>query len=368
MLTSSAMRRIVVVGHALSETLYGAERSLLDVLAAVDRRRFDVTCVLPGHNASYEAAVARHTADIVVLPYSWWHKARPIDPATVSRFEGLFRDRQADLVHVNTITLREPLLAARRLRVPTIVHARELIRQDPYLAGHIGEAPDAIVDTVLASADYIVANSDTTHATYRKPGKSFRLYNCIEVDRFDLPNAPTPGRLTVGIISSNLPTKGLAAFAELATRAARRTSALEFTAFGPRSEETDRLRPGLPENVRLAGYVPDPVDAIRQVNVVVSLSDVPESFGRTLVEAMAARRPVVAYDTGAAPEIVRHGRDGFLASHGDIEGVLAHLMSLAEDAEQVRMMGDSGRARVVEQFSPAPFAAQLNEIYSRILT
>jgi glycosyltransferase involved in cell wall biosynthesis len=352
----------------VGETLYGAERSLLDVLAAVDRRRFDLTCVLPASNAAYEAAVARHTADIVVFPYTWWHRTRPIDLATVGRFEAVFRDRRADLVHVNTITLRDPLLAARRSGVPTIVHARELIRQDPYLAGHLGEAPDQIVATVLASADYIVANSDTTHAMYRKPGKSFCLYNCIDVERFDLPMAPVPGRLRVGIISSNLPGKGLAAFAELATRAARRTAALEFVAFGPRSEETDRLWPDLPDNVRLAGYVPDPVDAVRQVDVIVSLSDVPESFGRTLAEAMAARRPVVGYATGAAHEVVRHGRDGFLVPHGDIDGVLAHLVSLVDDPRRLRTMGESGRLRVVEQFSPGPFAAKLNEIYRRILT
>ena len=48
----------MVVGHSVTDNLFGAERSLLDVLAAVDRRTFDLSCVLPGGNADYLRSAA----------------------------------------------------------------------------------------------------------------------------------------------------------------------------------------------------------------------------------------------------------------------------------------------------------------------
>ncbi|UWR28354.1 glycosyltransferase (plasmid) [Sulfitobacter sp. S223] len=42
----------------------------------------------------------------------------------------------------------------------------------------------------------------------------------------------------------------------------------------------------------------------RQADIVLSLSHVAESFGRTVLEAMAAGRPVICYDRGTPPELV----------------------------------------------------------------
>ena len=134
----------------------------------------------------------------------------------------------------------------------------------------------------------------------------------------------------------------------------------------PYVEELAR-RAGCPVDLRLAGYAAEPVAAVRQVNVVVSFSTVPESFGRTLAEGMAARRPVIAHDLGAAREIVRHGVDGFIVAPGDIEGALGHIESLADDPTRLAAMGAAGRARVAERFAPAAFAAGLEAIYRRIL-
>jgi glycosyltransferase involved in cell wall biosynthesis len=106
---------------------------------------------------------------------------------------------------------------------------------------------------------------------------------------------------------------------------------------------------------------------VRQLNVVVSFSAVAESFGRTLVEAMAARRPVIAYNSGAVPELVRHGLDGFVIPPFDIEQALAHIETLADDPKRVVAMGEAGRVRARALFSPSVFTTELNAIYRRVL-
>jgi len=316
-------------------------------------------------------AIGRYTDAIEVFPYSWWNRARRFDAATVSRFADLFRSRSIDLVHVNTITLMDPLLAARQVGIPCIVHARELIDQDDDLARLLGEEPAAIVARIRAGADFIIANSDATHRLYHVEGRSFRLYNCIDIDVFDMANEVVPGSLKVGIISGNHPKKGIEAFVRLAVLAASRRPTLEFVVIGPHTAHTEDLalrlrRETAPVNLHFAGYVADPVDAVRQVNVVVSFSAVAESFGRTLAEAMAARRPVIAYDRGAVPELVRHGIEGFVIPPLDIEQALVHIETLADNPELVAAMGAAGRARAKNLFAPAVFASHLNDIYTRI--
>jgi glycosyltransferase involved in cell wall biosynthesis len=359
----------VVVGHLAGAELYGAERSLLWLLAAIDRSRYTVTCLLPGGSDAYLRRVSAHADDVAVFPYRWWSQTRPGDEATVARFEQSFRERQADLVHVNTITLMDPLIAARRLGIPSVLHAREIVSEDRELAAHLGGDASAIVATIKEAADFIIANSDATHRLYRKDGRSFRLYNCVDVAALDLPNEVSGGRLAIGIISSNLPKKGIAQFVRLALLAAERRSAFEFVVVGPRTPYVEELarQAGYPVNLRLAGYAAEPVEAVRQVNIVVSFSTVPESFGRTLAEGMAARRPVIAHDLGASSEIVRHGVDGFIIPPCDVAQAMAHLQALADDPTRIAAMGAAGRERAAADFAPAVFAANLDAIYRRIL-
>ena len=135
----------------------------------------------------------------------------------------------------------DPLLAAKHLRVPSIVHARELVSHDEGLAAQFGENPSAIVRSVRGASDFIIANSATTHLLYRRGSRSFRLYNSVALDHFDLPNLPEPGKLRVGIVSSNQLKKGIEHFVNLAAMAARPRSDLEFVVIGPRTEYADRL-------------------------------------------------------------------------------------------------------------------------------
>jgi glycosyltransferase involved in cell wall biosynthesis len=370
--SSPRKARVVFVGHQAGDHVFGAERSLLELLAAVDRRTYDLSCVLPSGNDEYLRAIGQHTSDITVFPYQWWSNARPFDYEAVGRFEEVFRRTRADLVHVNTITLLDPLLAAKRLDVPSIVHARELVSRDEELAAHFGGDPSAVVRMIRGASDFIIANSDTTHRLYRKEGRSFRLYNSVALDRFDIPNDPEPGKLKIGIVSSNQLKKGIVHFVNLATLAARSRPDLEFVVIGPRTEHIDRLErrarsEDVPVGLRFSGYIADPVDAIRQVNVLVSFSLVAESFGRTIAEAMAARRPVIAYDWGAAPELVRHGTDGFLIPYLDFAKALKHLGVLADHPNRLSEMGRNGRERAKQLFSPAVFASQLNRIYRQVL-
>jgi glycosyltransferase involved in cell wall biosynthesis len=359
--------RVLIVGHLAGDQLFGAERSLLDIVAAIDPAKYEVLVALPNHNDAYLRRIEKHAKQVTVFPYEWWSASRKEDPATVERFATIIRRDRVDLVHVNTITLLDPLLAAQRVSVPSIVHARELIVNDAVLAAHFGS--DA-VHTVCSAADYIIANSDATHKRYSQNRKSFRLYNCVEPECFEVASSLESGKLKVGLISSNLPQKGIESFVHLAIVASGRRPELEFFLIGPLNEHASSLREkvrGQSSNIHFVDYLQHPAEALRRIDVLVSLSTFAESFGRTVAEAMAAGRPVIVYRYGALPELVRDGIDGFLIPYGAHLVALERLERLLDDPSLVLEIGRRGRERAKQLFCPGVFAPQLNRIYDQIL-
>jgi glycosyltransferase involved in cell wall biosynthesis len=84
----------------------------------------------------------------------------------------------------------------------------------------------------------------------------------------------------------------------------------------------------------------------------------PEPFGMVIVEALAAGTPVLAFAHGAAPEIVEHGKTGFLVE--DEDDMAAHVDRCAEiDPLECR--------RGAERFLPDRVAAGYEAVYHRVL-
>jgi glycosyltransferase involved in cell wall biosynthesis len=106
---------------------------------------------------------------------------------------------------------------------------------------------------------------------------------------------------------------------------------------------------GLAGRVRFMGIRGDVADILRVVDIF-TLTSVSEAASITLLEAMAAARPVVVTAVGGNPEIVRDGVDGLLAPRGDARAIGAALLRLLADPAFARGCGDAGAARVRQEF------------------
>ncbi|MFH0820027.1 MAG: glycosyltransferase family 4 protein [bacterium] len=86
------------------------------------------------------------------------------------------------------------------------------------------------------------------------------------------------------------------------------------------------------------------------VDLLVS-SSTHESFGKVLVEANAAGRPVVATATTGAKDIVKDGYNGFLVPIGDAEALAQKILYLLDNPEEAKKIGENGRKLVWKNFS-----------------
>lgn len=112
------------------------------------------------------------------------------------------------------------------------------------------------------------------------------------------------------------------------------------------------MSPEVAARVEFTGPLPhdEVVGHIQRCRVLVNPS-YSESFGMSLIEAMACARPVVATRVGGMPTIVDHGQTGVLVDRGDPAALADALLALLDDADRADEMGSKGRARVEAQFS-----------------
>ena len=105
-------------------------------------------------------------------------------------------------------------------------------------------------------------------------------------------------------------------------------------------------------SVRFPGPVEDMPAALLLADVVVHASTDAEAFGRTVIEAQAMGRPVIASDLGGPRETVEHGVTGWLVPPGDpaaLAGAIRHALSLAGPARLA--LGAASRAAVLARYT-----------------
>lgn len=129
---------------------------------------------------------------------------------------------------------------------------------------------------------------------------------------------------------------------------------------GPEAENCRQyvLDTGLSENVHFAGALPNEtvLKELQTAQIFVQHCVTPEngsteSFGISILEAMAAGLPVVSTRHGAIPESVVEGETGLLVDEKDISAMANAVIRLLDNPEEAQRMGVAGRQRVKASYS-----------------
>jgi glycosyltransferase involved in cell wall biosynthesis len=121
---------------------------------------------------------------------------------------------------------------------------------------------------------------------------------------------------------------------------------------------------GIATRIVLAGPRFDIPELLAGLDLFASAS-LRENFALSIIEAMAAGLPIVATAVGGAPECVRDGENGILAPPGKSEALANAIIPLLRDAELRNKMGQAGRNRALEEFSPEAKIPMIEEVLWR---
>lgn len=127
---------------------------------------------------------------------------------------------------------------------------------------------------------------------------------------------------------------------------------------------------GISGKVHFAGSHPhsDLPKFYQAADIVVLPSQLQESFGMVLIEAMSCGKPVISSNLPGVRTIVSNGVDGLLTAPGELPDLVKNIQFLASDSDLRMRMGQMGRRKVVNQYDWKIVVSRLDEVYREIVS
>jgi glycosyltransferase involved in cell wall biosynthesis len=374
--------RLNVGGPALHVTYLArglAERGYETTLVAGDVARGEASMSFVAEQAGVE---------VVTLPGLSRELSPVRDALAAFRLARLIRKLRPDVVHTHTAKAgavgRAAALLARTRR-PVVVHTFH----GHVLRGYFGTGGTLVfraIETLLArTSDRLIAVSpevrDELVALHVAPRQKFSVVRLgIELEpRVHFDGDPAEVRRRHGIPEGKFV---VGWFGRMT--AVKRTDDLLTMLAGVRErgvdallllvgdgDDRERLEQrahdlGLARSCLFLGYQEDvaPWYAICDAVVLTSAS---EGTPVTIIEALAAGRPVVATKVGGVPDVVDEGETGFLVRPHDTHALAERLEILAGDPIRRRAMGELGRARMLERYAVKRLVDDVDALYRELL-
>ncbi len=217
--------------------------------------------------------------------------------------------------------------------------------------------------------------TDYLHANGYRPALHLPSFARIPAEVRERPPPPPPAGLppTVGFIGRLEWYKGVEDLLRASALLAQRVPDLriDIAGDGGLGPKLRRLATdlGIAERVTWRGRVRGTAkeDWFRSVHVVAFPSNMWENFGLVALEALVRARPVVGTRIGGIPEIVEDGVSGFLVPIGSPTALADRFGRLLADPDLAHRFGETGRAHVLERFTPEIHLKRLLTVYEAVL-
>jgi len=315
---------------------------------------------------------------------------RPVHPLkdylALRQLENILREQKPDLVHTHSgkagILGR---LAAKRAGVPVIVHHihgpsfgnfQGALANFIFTAAekHAGKVTDHFFCSASAMTKLYLAAGIGQPAMFTRIFSGFKLEPFLNASN-DLALRQQLGlaenHFVIGKLGRIFKLKGhadlIAVFAKILPQAPH--ARLLFVGDGAlRGEIENQIRTlGLAGKVIFTGLVL-PGEVARYVGVMDCLAHLSyrEALSRALPQALAAGKPVVAYDFDGADEVCLENQTGFVVRTGDTEAAARRLLQLAADPALREKFGRAGTAFVKENFSIEKMVDDQYHVYLKL--
>jgi glycosyltransferase involved in cell wall biosynthesis len=361
----------------------GVERLTIDVARAVAAA--GARSLVASHGGRLEPVLASGGGELIRLPV---HSKNPlVIAANAVRLARIIRRERVSLVHVRS---RAPafsaLMAARATGVPLVATYHGIYGAK--------SAFKRWYNAVMTRGDLVIANSAFTrdHVLAQHPavaGKLVVIPEGVDTDLFDPAAvsadrlaavraawglAPDDGRRVLLLAARLTGWKGQDGIVGAMRRMKGREGVVLILAGRIESLgyalqiQTAAAAAGLSDQVRLVGAVDDMPAAYGLADLVLAPSPSPESFGRSVAEAGAMGRPVLASRLGGPAETVIDGQTGWLAPPGDVEAWTRALdAALSVTPQTLAVMGRAARARIEASYSLKAMCAATFAAYGRLV-
>ncbi len=349
----------------------GTESQLLALIHGLDRTKVQpFLCLLDGRS---DLSRSLEPANCPVLRLGVRSLCRPSTLAKAWRFARFLRRNKIDVVHCFfPDSTRFAVPVARLAGVRRIVASRRNLGHwmtpwDRRLARFYRRWIDVTVANCEACRRAVIEQEGVA------PESVVVIRNGIDLDRFARIPAYTPsvnGRpRRVGMVANLRPVKAPDVFVRAAAIVSQSHSNVVFQIAG--SGDTESVRRlarecGIENRLELLGQVQDIPSFLAGLEIAV-LTSHSEGLSNSLLEYMAAGRPIVATAVGGNMELIEHGIHGLLVPPGDSEAVASVVNCLLTEPVLGGMLGAAARCRVAEHFGKEMLFSSYEGLYLDIV-
>ena len=351
---------------------YGKESVIINLCAALEKAgcSTEVGAFLNSSAPNDEVVTRAHRQHLTARTFACRGR---MDLGTVKTIRDHIRSQQIDLVHTHDykadlygyLAARwagRPVFATCHLWFGSGLPARFYGSLDRFVLRHF--------DGVIGVSPPI---GETLHKSWVPERKVAVIANGIDFSPFlgveDGSSDREFGRdLTIGIVGRLVPQKGHPILFAAARGILEKFPAARFIVIG---DGPDRVQleglaqeSGISSSVCFAGYRDDMARAYAGLDLMV-MPSLDEGLPMTLLEAMAAKRAVVASNVGAIPEVIEHGQNGLLVEPGNVDDLRQAVLLLLDDRSLRNRIGEKAR-NSVSRFSSERMADNYLEFYRRM--
>ena len=310
----------------------------------------------------------RQRSTLAVRKRSGWLAYLTSLPVLVGLIVSLARTaKRFDLLYANTAkALMVAIPVALLQRKPLLVHLHDIIG-----AEHFNHLNSWLLVTGADLASGIVANSEATAAAYRKGGGKNRnlkvIPNGFAVERFDADVSAASQTLRkaladaqkalVGLFGRIASWKGQKVLVEALSRLPNANGVVVGEAFFTDEDQQYKRelvilaqKLGVSDRLQFVGFQTDILPYLKAVDVVVHCSTSPEPFGRVIVEAQLAGKPVIATKGGGPSEIIENRVTGILVNPNHPGELAREIQQLLEKPQWADELAARGRQSAVRRF------------------
>jgi glycosyltransferase involved in cell wall biosynthesis len=377
-----------------SGEMYGSDKTLLFLLKYLDKSRFTSVVILPSEGP-LKIALENENIKVVIAPVLKLHRkmfsVKEIynflndSKKAVSTMDILHKTHHFDIIYSNTLAVLLGINYARKRKIKHIWHIHEII-ESPKLIKHFFlkliqiKANTKIIYNSFATSKFwnvnsIIARKSVIILNGLESIKEILPEKEIQKIRLDFFNADS-NEIVIALIGRINSWKGQAILLEGFVELAKLNTNIKLVFIGSTPPNQDYLVADLhnkitecniTEKVAIIPFQENIADFWQSIDIAVVPSIEPEPFGLVAVEAMLAKKPVVASNHGGLSEIVVNNETGLLVEPRNVNELIIALQKLIENEELRKSFGQKGYEKAIKEFSVEHYTKKIEGIFDAIL-
>jgi glycosyltransferase involved in cell wall biosynthesis len=343
------MKRLLFVVDGLGTG--GKERQVVELLKGLSKYgKYEIELVCTESDDFYLPDVEK-----LGIPVRFLTRRFRWDPFLIFHFFSLVRKFDPQIIHTyGVVPTFFAIPVARLLNIPLVNGS---IRNS-FASGNYRWKLEKLL---LNFSDVVVANSRTGLASrgLQESKKNIVIYNGFDFPRIEQSvsgqksmYSPPVNKKIVGMVAAFSDYKDQPTFIRAALKILSKRTDTRFVLVGNGKNFGDckRMIQHVPSGIEFLGLRKD-IESIITTFTVGVLATFTEGISNSIMEYMAAGKPVVATDGGATREIVIDGKTGFLTTCGDYDTMAEKIEILLDNKVLSKKMGDLGKERLKKEFS-----------------